>query len=143
MSETRVIEVCRIDNGLCMTHGFSVSENVQCPEAIPTVKVGDVFYESWGYEQTNIDFAQVVALSKTGKTAICQMMSQKITSTEGLSSMAEMVVPDTVAGDTFKLLVRDADTLRGSYPFCNNKDSKRFGIFSRWKGEPVYQSHYA
>lgn len=26
------------------------------------VKVGDIFYSSWGYEQTNVDFFQVVAL---------------------------------------------------------------------------------
>ena len=32
------------------------------------VKVGDVFYESWGYEQTNIDFWQVVKLR--GETQI-------------------------------------------------------------------------
>jgi len=32
------------------------------------VRVGDVFYNSWGYEQTNIDFWQVVALK--GKTMI-------------------------------------------------------------------------
>ena len=29
------------------------------------VKVGDVFYSTWGYEQTNIDFYQVVALKGT------------------------------------------------------------------------------
>ncbi|MCR6574331.1 hypothetical protein [Campylobacter insulaenigrae] len=27
-------------------------------------KVGDLFYSSWGYEQTNIDFYQVIATSK-------------------------------------------------------------------------------
>lgn len=32
------------------------------------VKVGDVFYDSWGYEQTNIDFYQVVALK--GQTTV-------------------------------------------------------------------------
>ena len=32
------------------------------------VKVGDVFYDSWGYEQTNIDFYQVIALR--GKTQV-------------------------------------------------------------------------
>lgn len=26
-------ESCKIDNGLCLTHGFSVSENVKCPKA--------------------------------------------------------------------------------------------------------------
>lgn len=33
------------------------------------VRVGDIFYVSWGYEQTNVDFYQVVAL-KGKKTAV-------------------------------------------------------------------------
>ena len=33
-----------------------------------SIKIGDVFYASWGYEQTNIDFYKVVEISKTGKT---------------------------------------------------------------------------
>lgn len=32
---------------------------------INDVKVGDIFYASWGYEQTNIDFFQVVAKNKS------------------------------------------------------------------------------
>lgn len=32
------------------------------------VKVGDIFYASWGYDQTNVDFFQVVAL--VGKTSV-------------------------------------------------------------------------
>jgi hypothetical protein len=32
------------------------------------VKVGDIFYNSWGYGQTNIDWYQVVSVSPTGKT---------------------------------------------------------------------------
>lgn len=36
-------------------------------------KVGDIVYNSWGYEQTNIDFAQVVAVGERSVTirAIC------------------------------------------------------------------------
>jgi hypothetical protein len=30
----------------------------------PMPKVGDLFYSSWGYEQTNIDFYQVTAVNK-------------------------------------------------------------------------------
>ena len=41
------------------------------------MKVGDIFYESWGYDQTNIDFAQIVAFSPTGKTVLCRMMGKK------------------------------------------------------------------
>ena len=32
------------------------------------VKVGDIFYASWGYEQTNVDFFQVIAL--VGETSV-------------------------------------------------------------------------
>lgn len=32
------------------------------------VKVGDIFYTSWGYEQTNLDFYQVVGL--VGKVTV-------------------------------------------------------------------------
>jgi len=36
------------------------------------VKVGDVFRSSWGYDQTNIDYYEVIAV--TGKTAtICEI----------------------------------------------------------------------
>jgi hypothetical protein len=32
---------------------------------INEVKVGDIFYSSWGYEQTNVDFYQVIAKNKS------------------------------------------------------------------------------
>ena len=32
------------------------------------VRVGDFFEESWGYDQTNIDFYQVVRVSASGKS---------------------------------------------------------------------------
>ena len=34
-----------------------------------TVKVGQVFYASWGYDQTNVDYYAVTRVSSTGKTA--------------------------------------------------------------------------
>ena len=33
-----------------------------------TVKVGDVFVASWGYDQTNIDYEQVVGVTASGKS---------------------------------------------------------------------------
>ncbi len=32
------------------------------------VQLGDFFRESWGYDQTNVDFYQVVRISASGKT---------------------------------------------------------------------------
>ena len=32
------------------------------------IRVGDVFYASWGYDQTNVDFYQVVGVTASGKS---------------------------------------------------------------------------
>jgi hypothetical protein len=34
----------------------------------PLAKVGDILYRSWGYDQTNVNFYQVVKVSPSGKT---------------------------------------------------------------------------
>ena len=42
-----------------------------------TVKVGDVFVESWGYEQTNIDFYEVVEVTPSGKSVRLREIAAK------------------------------------------------------------------
>lgn len=34
-----------------------------------TVEVGTVFVRSWGYDQTNVDYYEIVSVSSTGKSA--------------------------------------------------------------------------
>jgi hypothetical protein len=109
------------------------------------VQVGDIFYESWGYDQTNIDFVRVIALSPTGKTAICKMMSQKeVDVGSGYAPMSEHVIPDKEYGEPFRLVIRESNhepRLAGTYPYCQG--SKKPGYFWLWEGRPLYQSHYA
>lgn len=116
------------------------------------VKVGDIFYGSWGYEQTNIDFLKVIKLSKTGKT--CQVIGIGQKTVQATSDMSETVAPDPeneIFGtiSTVKITQRDYSydrvsvpeiVLRGSYYYCN--DSKHLGSLYRYK-HPMYQSHYA
>ena len=97
------------------------------------VSVGDVFYASWGYDQTNIDFVRVEKVSPTGKTVMA--MSQKVArSTRG----ADYVAPDKPHGQSFQLKVRSSDSLVGSYPFA--RGSTRFGYFHKWEKKPIYQT---
>lgn len=42
------------------------SKTVQVIKNKAGVKVGDVFYTSWGYDQTNVDFYQVIAITEGG-----------------------------------------------------------------------------
>ena len=57
------------------------------------VKVGDFFSASWGYEQTNVDFFQVVAL--VGETSVrVREVNPPIILTDGIGPMAEDRVYD-------------------------------------------------
>ena len=52
------------------------------------VKVGDLFRSSWGYEQTNNDFFQVVELVGTSSVRVREVYPE-IVSTKAVSSMSE------------------------------------------------------
>lgn len=54
------------------------------------VKVGDIFYSSWGYDQTNIDFFQVVEL-KGSQMVKVREIAQTTVRTE--TAMSEYVKP--------------------------------------------------
>lgn len=44
--------------------------------ALVTVKVGQIFHYSWGYDQTNCDFYQVISVK--GKTAVLKAIGSRI-----------------------------------------------------------------
>lgn len=52
------------------------------------VRVGDMFYASWGYEQTNVDFFQVVALVGELSVRVRQVYPPMVRS-EAISSMSQ------------------------------------------------------
>lgn len=103
--------------------------------AVGGVRVGDIFYASWGYDQTNIDFVRVDKVSPTGKTVICRMMSQKLVSS---GRGTDRVAPNKPYGSSFRLKVTGEERLRGTYPFA--RGGTRFGYFWKWKDKPVHQT---
>lgn len=54
---------------------------------LETIAVGDIFYGSWGYEQTNVDFYQVVE-RKGRETFVLQELRQQRKSAEGYGPWA-------------------------------------------------------
>jgi len=54
------------------------------------VQVGDFFRESWGYDQTNVDFYEVVRVSSSGKTV---WLRQVCTALVGEATTSEYVAP--------------------------------------------------
>lgn len=98
-----------------------------------SVKSGDYFYCSWGYDQTNIEYLVVVEVSPTGKTAICQMSSAINVGSEGTE---DLLTPGTAYGPTFRMKVKpplgpQGDwCLCGSYPYISGRpEERRFDYF--------------
>ena len=58
----------------------------------PFVSLGDIFYSSWGYDQTNIDFYEVVAIKPGSLMIEIRERQKKIVRSSGSQNY---VVPDS------------------------------------------------
>lgn len=102
------------------------------------VEKGQIFYESWGYDQTNIDYLVVDEVSKSGKTVICQMMTSA-------PAPEDHVTPARAFGVRFRMWVRkygDREVLHGKYPYVQHDGGEAhyrsggFWIYER----PMYET---
>jgi len=112
------------------------------------VRVGVIFYDSWGYDQTQNDFLQVIEVSPTKKTVTCQMIGSKQSDTHSV-----VADPEFKYGPLFRLHVKyfsHKPLLKGTYPFCSNHDyardpvgykgAWREGSFWPYENKPVYET---
>jgi len=98
------------------------------------INVGDIFYSSWGYDQTNINFYQVI--EKKAASVIAREIGEKIVpGSEGF--MSENVVPDKdrFIGAPFLAKVSayglvGKEIYHAAYPYDGGDSG-------------LYQSHYA
>lgn len=97
------------------------------------LKLGDVVYSSWGYDQTNIDFYQVVRVV-SAKTVEIRHLKQHTTET-GFMSGHTTALKDQFAEGAPALVRRAAGTR------VLNVGSSR-GSASKWDGRPLSCSWY-
>lgn len=138
----------------CIKCGTILPNLLGCPTCktgiCDEVKVNDIFYASWGYEQTNIDFVKVIGISASGKTVKAVSIGAK--TIKQLTDMSETVAPDpdhVISKEPVNLKITKSTwnatpeiLLRGSYHYSSDGTSKHLGTLWRYK-DPLYQSHYA
>lgn len=103
------------------------------------VKVGDVFYCSWGYEQTNIDYYKVIDKIGKGSVKIAPVENKIVH--EQSSKTTDAVVP-YLAGD----LSGRAFTARVKYVCWDDFKQPRIKLSSYqslflWDGVPKHQTN--
>lgn len=106
------------------------------------LKVGQVFVSSWGYDQTQVNYYEVVALIGAASAKVQAVKGESLEGSEGM--MSQKVMPSAEAnrfsGDAFMAKVeRNRD---GSFSIRSAKIAGRGGA-SAWEGKPNYNSWYA
>ena len=113
-----------------------------------SVKKGDIFHSSWGYDQTNYEYVIVEKVSPTCKTAICRRTGHIHRGSTGQTNIQEPT--PRPFGDTFRLHIQKYDNtpiLRGSYPFCHDgrrgEDNSCMRLGTLWpvrKGQTFHET---
>lgn len=92
-------------------------------------QVGDILVSLWGYERTNVNFYQVVAVISKATISIRRIGSERLDGDRVVPMRDEFLVDDEVDGRRYRLT-------RGG--------GVRFNYYRRaglWTGEPMYESH--
>lgn len=130
--------------------GDKVKEN---PQPLHGVKVGDLFYSSWGYEQTNVDFFQVVALVGARSVRVREVHPQMVSEAgrSGMSADRSYKLPE--AGEMLptvrsSIFVKDQERgdLKRLYIGADGKATgfrvADYADAHPYNGEKLYESWY-
>ena len=98
-------------------------------EMADNAKVGDIYYASWGYNQTNIDFYQI--LEKKGKMSFMLQKIGSIIAHAERGSDYVMPNPKHTKGDPMLKRIN-------AYGFTLNS----FATASPWDGQPKYETAF-
>lgn len=93
-----------------------------------TLKVGDTIYTSWGYDQTNVDFYEIVEV-KGKSVVVCKIGSKTVESRQNIS----YVVPSigTCRGKTSLHRVGEGNSVKIGNHYAH-----------KWEGKPVYETAF-
>ncbi|MFA7254421.1 MAG: hypothetical protein WC107_07800 [Patescibacteria group bacterium] len=105
-------------------------------EAGHGLAVGDIVYSSWGYEQTNVDFFEVIRVP-SGRSAVVRKIEQEIIE----SAPGSMSGKTTPKPGQFEATAKEAThRAAGLHTLIGGKSAR--GSLSKWGGSPVGVSWY-
>jgi hypothetical protein len=124
--------VARIADGVERHAAFKAERKAARKVGAVRLEVGSILCGSWGYDQTNVEFFEVISLSATRKTcAIRELRHDERASITGMSGKV-FPLPGEYVGPVLenKRVQNDTVTIK----VCT---------LSLWDGREMYASHYA
>lgn len=100
------------------------------------IKVGDVLYDSWGYEQTNVEFYKVTKIISACKIEIVELGHKTVEGSEGRDCCDVVPNIEREIGDPITKMVT---------PYGRNSYGVKISECIRlrpWDGSPCYKSWY-
>jgi len=118
--------------------------------------VGDILHHSWGYDQTNCDFYQVVEVKKAS-VVLRKIAGKTVPDSEGFMSQSLMPEKDAFIVEGHQALTKYSKAISPENPtifkrvsfYVKDDDSLRYyiptpyGWCDLWDGKPQYSSWYA
>lgn len=89
---------------------------------INSIKVDDIFYSSWGYEQTNVCFYQVV--EKKGSKVIFKKIGQKYDYTSDMSGKTTPNLNDFIEDEKYTKIIRSTYLKINDCEYINKYDNE-------------------
>ena len=123
------------DYGTCRTFIKKLSGISEYSQPKHDLKIGDIVYNSWGWEQTNIDYFQVVGTSE--KTVSIRAI-QGISRDYDGQSMSGKILPDVGNFCSDEILRKTPYLFMGKW--CMKFEN---GAGAKWDGEPMAYTSYA
>jgi len=97
-----------------------------------SVEVGNIFKCSWGYDQTNVDFYQLIDL-KGATGTFREIASKSVKDTQGFECERVKADPNKFIGEPFKKRLTGASIKITSYSHANKiKDPINTSFYSSW-----------
>ncbi len=104
---------------------------------VPNILIGDIYVSSWGYDQTNVDFYQVINKPSPHFAVLAKIAHETVPGSEKNMSCYVTPIKDSYSSDNSvrKKVVRYGKSQ------CVNIDDTRLARL--WDGKPEYKSWYA
>lgn len=119
---------------------------MQVFKAADYFNIGDIVVNTWGYEQTNVDFYQVTEV--LNKKIRVRKIGAEIVNATGPMSANVMPVKDSFCDNSessrnVSLLSLKAEINVSGVVSCRICDPQSYYYFHKWDGKPQYCSWYA
>lgn len=114
------------------TEGYK-QERKEANKAGHSLKVGDVVYTSWGYDQTNVDFFQVVGTPSAAYVEIRPIKAKSISGSDGFMSCRLVPSLNEFCGEPFKKMAKGTKVIKADRSYdASIYDAGDRGVYCSW-----------